>query len=75
MIADRRPNPHQTIEADPVLSFQYIWNDLAIAKPTFFRSIRPTLPIVEISERRRGVRLSDYLKWKAARVRAPQRAA
>jgi hypothetical protein len=49
--------------------------DLGASRTTFIRSILPLLPVVEISARRRGVRLSDYLKWKASRVRVPKIAA
>jgi len=75
MLEDHRVQLSKSIELDPVLDFQYIMEDLGVSKSTFFRSIRPTLPVVEISDRLRGVRQSDYSVWKGARVRAPRRAA
>jgi hypothetical protein len=59
---------------DPILSFEYIVEDLGISRATFHRVWRHMLPVVEISERRRGVRRSDYEAAKAARIR-PGRAA
>lgn len=57
------------LEHDPVLSYCYIIKDLNISRATFFRNIQPSLPVMAVSDRRRGVRWSDYLAWKAARVR------
>jgi hypothetical protein len=60
--------------ADPVLPFSFIKADLGVSHATFHRSVRHELPVVQISDRRLGVRRSDYEKWKASRVR-PGRAA
>lgn len=61
--------------ADPVLDFEYIKADLGISHATWHRGPRQELPIVHISARRLGVRRSDYLAWKAAKIIAPKRAA
>jgi hypothetical protein len=53
---------------DPVLSFDYIKADLGISHATFHRGPRRQLPVVQISDRRLGVRRSDYEAWKAGRV-------
>jgi predicted DNA-binding transcriptional regulator AlpA len=50
-------------EANRVLSFGEIIDILGISKPTFFRSIKPQLPVVYISKRRQGVRASDFEAW------------
>jgi predicted DNA-binding transcriptional regulator AlpA len=54
--------------ADPVLSFEFIKADLGISRATFHRGPRRQLPVVRISDRRLGVRRSDYEAWKAGRV-------
>jgi predicted DNA-binding transcriptional regulator AlpA len=54
---------------DRVLSFNEIIERLGISKPTFFRSIKPQLPIVFISARRQGVRESDFEAWLVSRTR------
>ena len=54
--------------ADPVLTFEYIKADLGISHATFHRGPRRQLPVVQISDRRLGVRRSDYEAWKAGRV-------
>ena len=54
--------------ADPVLTFEYIEADLGISHATFHRGPRRQLPVVQISDRRLGVRRSDYEAWKARRV-------
>jgi predicted DNA-binding transcriptional regulator AlpA len=54
--------------ADPVLTFKYIKADLGISHATFHRGPRRQLPVVQISDRRLGVRRSDYEAWKAGRL-------
>ena len=43
-------------------------SDLGISHATFHRGPRRQLPVVQISDRRLGVRRSDYEAWKASRV-------
>ena len=62
-------------EPDPVLTFDHLIADLGCSKATFHRGPRQELPVVRISERRLGVRKSDYERWKASKVIAPVRAA
>lgn len=54
-----------TGSSDPVLDFKFIAADLGISKATFHRSVRPKLPVVQLSPRRLGCRKSDYEAWKA----------
>ena len=63
------------IQADPVLDFNYIIADLGVSRPTFFRHVRPTLDVMQVSPGRLGVLASTYRAWKAARVRPAQRVA
>ena len=63
------------IDANPVLSFDFLITDLGCSKATFHRGPRHELPVVRISERRLGVRKSDYEAWKASKIQAPARAA
>ncbi|WP_191057564.1 hypothetical protein [Geminicoccus harenae] len=60
---------------DPILSFDELIADLGCSKATFHRGPRHELPVVQISERRLGVRQSDYERWKASKIQAPARAA
>lgn len=70
------PQESQTApKADPVLTFGYIRGDLGCSYTTFFRVIRPQLPVVQISPRRLGVRKSDYETFKQSLIRAPGQAA
>jgi predicted DNA-binding transcriptional regulator AlpA len=62
-------------EPDPVLPFEYLISDLGCSKATFHRGPRHELPVLQISQRRLGVRRSDYEKWKASKIQAPVRAA
>jgi hypothetical protein len=60
---------------DPILDFEFIKSDLGISHATWHRGPRQELPVVRISARRLGVRRSDYLAWKQAKISAPKRAA
>jgi hypothetical protein len=61
-------------DTDPVLSFAYCAADYGVSLATFKRSILPDLPVVEISDRRKGVRRSDHEARKARRTRKPKAA-
>ena len=53
-----------------VLSFSEVIGSLGISKATFFRRVKKQLPIVELSDRRRGVRESDYVAYLERRAPA-----
>ena len=59
------------VEHDPLLTFDFIIFNLGCSKATFQRRPRLELPIVQISPRRLGVRVSDYAAWKASKIRPP----
>ena len=56
-------------DTDPVLSFAYCAADYGVSFATFKRSILPDLPVVEITDRRRGIRRSDHEARKTRRTR------
>jgi hypothetical protein len=56
-------------DTDPVLSFAEVAADYGVSLATFKRSILPDLPVVEITDRRRGIRRSDHEARKARRTR------
>jgi hypothetical protein len=56
-------------DTDPVLSFAECAADYGVSLATFKRSILPDLPVVEITDRRRGIRRSDHEARKARRTR------
>ena len=56
---------------DPILSLEEARQHLRLSNGSF-AAIRPTLPVVVLGKRRRGIRLSDLQAWIAARLeRAP----
>jgi hypothetical protein len=61
-------------DTDPILSFVYCAADLGISLATFKRSVLPDLAVVEITDRRRGIRRSDHEARKASRTRKPKAA-
>ena len=56
-------------DTDPVLSFGECAADYGVSLATFKRAILPDLPVVDITDRRRGVRRSDHEARKARRKR------
>jgi predicted DNA-binding transcriptional regulator AlpA len=62
-------------QVDRVLPLAEVERVLAVSHSTFHRAIRPTLPVVQLSSRRLGVRMSDLRKWQDAKIQAPVRAA
>ena len=59
---------------EPVYGLEVIRRSLGLSKAGFYGSPDGpyrTLPIIALSERRRGVRKSDYETWLAARTRRP----
>ena len=56
-------------DTDPVLSFGECAADYGVSLATFKRAILPDLPVVDITDRRRGVRRSDHEARKARRTR------
>jgi hypothetical protein len=60
-------------DTDPVLSFDYCAADYGVSRATFRRNILPDLPVVEITDRLRGVRRSDHeaRKTRVTRTRRP----
>jgi predicted exporter len=59
---------------DPVVGLEKVRRSLDLSKAAFYGgtdSPYRQLPIVELSQRRRGVRLSDLERWLAARTRRP----
>jgi hypothetical protein len=51
---------------DPILSYDAVRVDLNVSPTTFFRKHLPKLATVELGERRRGIRQSVYLDYKAS---------
>jgi len=58
-------------DTDPVLSYAECAADYGVSIATFKRSILPDLPVVEITDRRRGIRRSDHEARKARCTRRP----
>src|SRR5262249_4722002 len=58
-------------DLDPVLGMETIRRTMGVSKATFYGEIAPTLPVITLSARRRGVRRTDYEAWLAARARRP----
>jgi hypothetical protein len=56
-------------DTDPLLSFAECAADYGVSLATFKRSILPDLPVVQITDRRRGIRRSDHEARKARRTR------
>lgn len=48
---------------DRVLSFAECQHRLGVSKATFWRNLRHKLPVVQLSERRFGVRESALQRW------------
>jgi len=70
-IAAKRAAILGRIDNDPVLSFAECAADYGVSLATFKRSILPELPVVDISDRRKGVRRSDHEARKARRIIQP----
>jgi hypothetical protein len=62
-------------DTDPVLSYSFMAADADVSLATFKRSILPHLPVMEVTNHRRGVRRSDWEAYKTRRTRAPRAAA
>jgi hypothetical protein len=61
-------------QPEPIYGLELIRRALGLSKSAFYGppdGPYRTLPIVAISERRRGVRKSDYELWLGARTRKP----
>jgi hypothetical protein len=61
-------------QPEPIYGLEVIRRALGLSKSAFYGppdGPYRTLPIVAISERRRGVRKSDYELWLGARTREP----
>jgi hypothetical protein len=56
-------------DTDPILTYVECAADYGVSLATFKRSILPDLPVVEITDRRRGIRRSDHEARKAQRTR------
>jgi predicted DNA-binding transcriptional regulator AlpA len=56
---------------ESVLSFAEVIGSLGISKATFFRRLRKQLPIIQLSDRRLGVRESDYVAYLERRASRP----
>jgi hypothetical protein len=59
---------------DRLLSHRECWEDLGVSRATYFRNVKPLLPIVQITVHRQGVRQSALEDYKQSRTR-PGRAA
>ena len=55
------------IDIDPILSLEELRRDHLRMSPSAFRAIRPTLPVISIGLRRKGVLLSEFRRWLDAR--------
>lgn len=60
---------------DPVLDYEYMAADAGVSISTFKRKILPYLPIVQITDRRRGCLRSNWEAHKRKRLHKPQSAA
>jgi hypothetical protein len=58
-------------DTDPILSYAECAADYGVSIATFKRAILPHLPIVQITDRRRGIRRSDHEARKARCTRRP----
>ena len=61
-------------DTDPVLNYNFMAADADVSLATFKRQILPHLPVVEITEHRRGVLRSAWQAFKASRIRKPRAA-
>jgi hypothetical protein len=61
-------------DTDPLLTYNNMAADAGVSLATLKRAILPFLPVVEVTEHRRGVRRSDWERHKRSRTRAPRAA-
>jgi hypothetical protein len=61
-------------DTDPLLTFNFMAADAGVSLATFKRAILPHLPVVEVTEHRRGVHRSDWRVYLASRTRGPRAA-
>lgn len=59
-------------DTDPLLAYNFMAADAGVSLATFKRAILPFLPVVEVTEHRRGVRRSAWERHKTSRTRPPR---
>jgi len=62
-------------DTDPILTYNQMAADAGVSIATFKRAILPYLPVIAVTEHRRGVRRSDWQAYLQSRTRKPRAAA
>jgi hypothetical protein len=58
-------------DTDPILNFNFMAAEAGLSLASFKRDLLPHLPVVALTEHRRGVRRSDWLALLESRTREP----
>jgi hypothetical protein len=63
----------ERLVGDPVCTYQWCADDLGVHLKTWRRTVLPYVETIEVSPKRRGVRLSVHEAYKRTRTRPPAR--